>query len=171
MCRNGADITNCYYTETLGELQGKQARSITGQGVTVEMVGDDIAEYGTSGITAYGTGIMYDGVLYAGNEDQVSLNLDGSTTGYIASAGTLTGEENPYTLTMPDEDVIITANAAQFQRGDVNHDGTVNVADATALIDLLLSGAEAPAEADVNQDSNINVSDVTALIDYLLGGN
>lgn len=170
--RSGTNITNCYYAEALGELQGKQARSITaGEGVTVEFSGT-AAEYGTSGITAYGTGIMYDGMLYAGNEDQVSLNLDGSTTGYTASAGTLTGEENPFTLTMPDEYVTITAAAPLYQRGDVNQDGSVNIADVTALIDYLLGDTSAaPAEADVNQDGIVNIADVTALIDLLLGSN
>ena len=55
-------------------------------------------------------------------------------------------------------------------RGDVNKDGTVNISDVTALIDILLSGAEAPAEADCNLDEGVNISDVTALIDYLLSG-
>jgi hypothetical protein len=54
-------------------------------------------------------------------------------------------------------------------RGDVNGDGSVNISDVTALIDLLLGGGTIsnPA-ADCNQDSSINISDVTALIDYLL---
>jgi hypothetical protein len=55
-------------------------------------------------------------------------------------------------------------------RGDVNQDGSVNIADVTELIDILLSGAEAPAEADCNLDEGVNISDVTALIDYLLSG-
>ncbi len=56
-------------------------------------------------------------------------------------------------------------------RGDVNGDGSVNISDVTALIDLLLGGGTIsnPA-ADCNQDSSINISDVTALIDYLLSG-
>ena len=54
-------------------------------------------------------------------------------------------------------------------RGDVNGDGSVNISDVTALIDLLLGGGSIsnPA-ADCNQDSSVNISDVTALIDYLL---
>ena len=55
-------------------------------------------------------------------------------------------------------------------RGDVNEDNAVNISDVTSLIDLLLSGAEAPASADCNLDQAVNISDVTALIDYLLGG-
>ncbi len=56
-------------------------------------------------------------------------------------------------------------------RGDVNHDGSVNISDVTALIDLLLAGGTIVNDAaDCNQDGSINISDVTALIDYLLNG-
>ena len=55
-------------------------------------------------------------------------------------------------------------------RGDVNGDGSVSIADVTALIDILLSGSTAPAGADCNQDNNVTIADVTALIDYLLSG-
>ena len=56
-------------------------------------------------------------------------------------------------------------------RGDVNGDGSVNISDVTALIDLLLGGGTIsnPA-ADCNLDGSANISDVTALIDYLLSG-
>ena len=58
-------------------------------------------------------------------------------------------------------------------RGDVDEDGTVNIADVTALIDYLLSGNADGINldnADCDQDSNINIADVTSLIDYLLSG-
>ncbi|MBQ6080437.1 MAG: hypothetical protein IJK93_09205 [Muribaculaceae bacterium] len=56
-------------------------------------------------------------------------------------------------------------------RGDVNGDGSVNIADVTALIDLLLTGnASSNSAADCNQDGNVNIADVTKLIDYLLSG-
>ena len=61
-----------------------------------------------------------------------------------------------------------------YQRGDVDGDGNVNIADVTALIDYLLSGDAAnvnTANADCDEDGNINIGDVTALIDYLLSGN
>ena len=61
---------------------------------------------------------------------------------------------------------------ADGQTGDVDGDGTVNISDVTALIDLLLSGAqEASAAADVDGDGVVNISDVTALIDLLLQKN
>ena len=53
--------------------------------------------------------------------------------------------------------------------GDVDGDGSVNIADVTALIDILLNAIEAPA--DVDGDGAVNIGDVTALIDMLLNGN
>ncbi len=58
-------------------------------------------------------------------------------------------------------------------RGDVDGDGSVNIADVTALIDYLLNGDASGfnlSGADCNQDRSVNISDVTALIDYLLNG-
>ena len=73
-------------------------------------------------------------------------------------------------VAFPDETCTVTI-ATTALPGDVNNDGSVNIADVTALIDLLLGGGSIsnPA-ADCNQDSSINISDVTALIDYLLSG-
>ena len=55
-----------------------------------------------------------------------------------------------------------------FIRGDVNGDGVVNIADVTALIDILLSGAAAPTTADCDNDGAVDIADVTVLIDFLL---
>lgn len=53
--------------------------------------------------------------------------------------------------------------------GDVDGNGKVDVADITALIDVMLlgTGAGNPA-ADVDGNGVVNVADITALIDYLL---
>jgi hypothetical protein len=91
-----------------------------------------------------------------------------------------------YVLTIPASSIIIytldedvqelnfnytIAGGSSFIVGDVNGDNNVNIADVTALIDILLSGAVAPDAADVNEDHNVNIADVTALIDKLLAGN
>ena len=70
-------------------------------------------------------------------------------------------------------DVQGTVNAAPVIVGDVNMDGSVNIADVTTLIDYLLGGDESLIDivaADVEQDGMVNIADVTALIDRLLGG-
>ncbi len=56
--------------------------------------------------------------------------------------------------------------------GDVDGNGSINVADVTELVDQLLTQEILNrALADVDLDGNINISDVTELIDKILSGN
>ena len=114
------DMNGCYYTETLGSAQGAKPYSITpGEYVTIN-AGTVNNTYNVSGLTFYNVGFEYDGVLYATQDSAVSLTLGGNRpnyypTGYTASAGTLTGTQNPYTLTMPNGNVTISATGwAEF---------------------------------------------------------
>ena len=68
------------------------------------------------------------------------------------------------------EEVTLFENTPAFQLGDVNHDGDVNIADVTRLIDYLLDTTTDIFLdcADVKADGDINIADVTALIDLLL---
>lgn len=68
---------------------------------------------------------------------------------------------------------IINVTVPTAKRGDVNGDGSVTIADVTALIDYLLSGNDSAiilANTDVDNNGSISISDVTALIDMLLTG-
>lgn len=68
--------------------------------------------------------------------------------------------------------VVLHDNGHAYQTGDVNHDGSITIADVTTLIDYLLAGGESICLscADVNGDGSIGIADVTALIDHLLTG-
>jgi surface protein len=56
------------------------------------------------------------------------------------------------------------------QRGDVNHDGQVNITDVTTLISMIMSdNTSGNPEADVNSDGNVNITDVTTLITMVMG--
>ena len=131
--RNRVDTYNCYYTYlfndgasyapylTNGDVtpkkynNGQQAYTITaGDNVTIDY-GTPKNTYKTSGITAYATGLAYNGKFYAGKDDEITLTLNSNTPqGYTfkeftANAGTLTAEENAYVLTMPESNVTINA--------------------------------------------------------------
>ena len=54
--------------------------------------------------------------------------------------------------------------------GDVNGDHEVNIADLTALIDVILGGSTIQ-NVDVNNDGDVDIADVVALIDIILGIN
>ena len=60
--------------------------------------------------------------------------------------------------------------ASAYDMGDVDHSGDISIGDVTALIDMLLTGGEVPAEANCDGQEGTSIGDVTALIDYLLNG-
>ena len=111
---NNPTITGCCYTETMGNAQGTQVYSITPDtGITIENAGEVSNEYNVSGLTFYTTGLKCGDAHYAASGNNVSLNLSCPTTAtvnYQASNGTLSGNGNLYTLTMPAENVVIICN-------------------------------------------------------------
>ena len=121
-----AVIKNSYYTTAFDADQGTQAHSIkAGEYVSVAMAGNVKKEYKTSGITFYNTGIMCDGKLYAVKDDVVSLTLSHEDQegyaflGYEAKDSlqntfALIADGDNYKLTMPDDDVTITAKVAML---------------------------------------------------------
>ena len=134
--RNGGTFNNCYYTQTCGSVvQGKLMHSITGaSGITVANAGTATSYTPeTSTIVGYGTGIKFNNILYAANNENVSLNLSASTSGiFYADNATITGNSNPYSLAMPNENVVIrlgqgftiTATANPVAGGSVTGGGT-----------------------------------------------
>ena len=67
------------------------------------------------------------------------------------------------------QEVTLFQNGHGFELGDVNHDGTISIADVTTLIDYLLGDAEiCEICSDLNGDTIISIADATALIDMLL---
>ena len=112
---DGAHV-QMYYSNcrtNINDNQQFRAYSISaGDGVTIAANQTVKVTYSVSGITIYDVGMMYDGVLYARNEQTMSLNLgytgSGNVTGFTTTSGTLI-VDNPYTLTMGTGDAIINA--------------------------------------------------------------
>ena len=107
-------VTNCYKTASAGS-QGTQVYSISGgTGVSVANAGVAGSTYNVSGLTFCNIGLQCGDVAYAANGNTVSLTIGSksgyTTSGYTASAGTLSGTGNPYTLTMPGSNVTISAS-------------------------------------------------------------
>ena len=54
-------------------------------------------------------------------------------------------------------------------RGDVNGDGTVNIADINAIIGMIIDG-KSTAAGDVNGDGTVNIADINAVISIIIDG-
>ena len=122
ICRSGSSVNNCYYNTEAAEMhekQGQLAHSITTNDENISIGIHGVASSQTTiGVIGYDPGIKYDGVHYASSDETVSLLLDYTEPGYDASHYYANGTEiylspnfNSYTLNMPNEDVIITADA------------------------------------------------------------
>ena len=109
-------MANCYYTETMGEAQGKKPHGISIQaGFTILPTGN-AAYHSTTGISTYeGNQCMkYNDIIFAGEGDQPNLTFAhnyGSSISYSVGSTPLEGNNTDgYSLTMPDADVTITVS-------------------------------------------------------------
>lgn len=112
-----------------------------------------------------------DGILIEGISPELkSYNVSGLVPGltyyYHLKAYYVNGTESAWSrfreVTLLEQTVI---------PGDVDGDGTVGIADASALIDYLLNGDDTDLNllaADFDQDGEISIADVSELIDSLL---
>ncbi|MBQ6749899.1 MAG: hypothetical protein IJR02_03900 [Bacteroidaceae bacterium] len=129
----GTNDTGIYYTQTLGDAQGKASRTVTGDDhVTVQAIAltGNQTVYDVSGITSYsGGGLAFGDQIYYGSGDAVKLTLDNTPlagyqfSGYAVSEGQFSGSDNPYTLVMPDADVTVnlsTQNLVAIDWATVN---------------------------------------------------
>ncbi len=59
-----------------------------------------------------------------------------------------------------------------WKRGDVNHDGEINIADANQVVNAILMGttsSHAIAMCDINGDQEINIADINLIIKKIIG--
>ena len=157
------DAQNNVYTATItttGENEGYSYFSFTKL-----LAENDWENGGWEEIAAYRFGAVSEDDFWVTEETLgVDIALEMSGDAFKIEAGT-------WNLTLSVDNMTLVIEAANALRGDVNEDHAVTIADVTALIDILLSGATAPASADCNLDHGVTIADVTALIDYLLTGN
>ena len=93
----------------------------------------------------------------------------GATYDYYVVANYIDG-----TTAQSNVEEVTLLEAPTHKRGDVNHDGEVDINDVTAMIAFVLgtSNTEAccPICADVDNTNEVDINDVTAAISYVLTG-
>ena len=150
----------------------KHAYTVTGVSpVTVAMNGTTPTTYNVSGITAYSTGIVYNGTIYGGDGDVLALSLDGSSCGYETDHGSLSGSGNPYSLTMEAYNTVISApvytvtvNAGEG--GTASGSGTYNCGENATLTATPSSGYYFYQWNDGNTDNPRTINNITSNVTY-----
>ena len=159
------DAENNLYTATIttagenvpeGEETGYSYFSFTKQ------LADSAADW--DAIAPYRFGAVSDGDFWVTEEvlgTEIALTNNGQAL--RVPAGT-------WDLTLSVDDMTLVINKKTYERGDVNHDGRVDIADVTSLISIVLKKSDFPVEGDVNSDGEATIADVTSLISRVLSG-
>lgn len=104
-------------------------------------------------------------VLKEGEDAKVTKLVEATADGYVAVITAVSADLK----TQVAYEINIKKPAAPVLKGDINGDGVLDVADASALIDMVLNSGTCTEVADINGDGVLDVADVSALITLILG--
>lgn len=104
-------------------------------------------------------------VVKEGEDSKVTKLVEATADGYVAVITAVSADLK----TQVAYEINIKKPAAPVLKGDINGDGVLDVADASALIDMVLNSGTCTEVADVNGDGALDVADVTELITLILG--
>ena len=104
-------------------------------------------------------------VVKEGEDAKETKLVEATADGYVAVITAVSADLK----TQVAYEINIKKPAAPVLKGDINGDGVLDVADASALIDMVLNSGTCTEVADVNGDGALDVADVTELITLILG--
>lgn len=104
-------------------------------------------------------------VVKEGEDANVTKLVEATADGYVAVITAVSADLK----TQVAYEINIKKPSAPVLKGDINGDGVLDVADASALIDMVLNSGTCTEVADVNGDGALDVADVTELITLILG--
>ena len=110
----------------------------------------------------------YDGRLTFKSSNEKVVRVD-AETGELTPVGpgrasiTVTGAETDYRLAPQSVSYTVYINV---RKGDVNIDGSIDVADIASIIDVMARSGNDEA-ADVNKDGSVDVADIATVIDIM----
>lgn len=140
---------------------GIKSISFKGQALdlaTIQTTGIEIAA--DEAVSAADFEVVKDGV-----DAKVTKLVEATADGYVAVITAVSADLK----TQVAYEINIKKPAAPVLKGDINGDGVLDVADASALIDMVLNSGTCTEVADVNGDGALDVADVTELITLILG--
>ena len=152
-------VADSVYVDDLEFVYLADIKSVSFKGATLDLTNTDIDIADDDVISAS------DFVVEKIGEDaKVTTLVEANAKGYQAVISVVSGDLNTQ------KTLVFNFNKPVWADGDVNHDGVVDLADVTLLINKVL-GADATQlyNPDVNADGNVDVADVTTLVSLIIG--
>ena len=147
------------YVDDLEFVYLADIKSVSFKGATLDLTNTDIDIADDDVISAN------DFVVEKIGEDaKVTTLVEANAKGYQAVISVVSGDLNTQ------KTLVFNFNKPVWADGDVNHDGVVDLADVTLLINKVLNDdATQIYNPDVNGDGNVDVADVSTLVSLILG--
>ncbi|MDD6901747.1 MAG: calycin-like domain-containing protein, partial [bacterium] len=153
------NVADSVYVDDLELVYLADIKSVSFKGATLDLANTDIDIADDDVISAN------DFVVEKIGEDaKVTTLVEANAKGYQAVISVVSGDLNTQ------KTLVFNFNKPVWADGDVNHDGVVDLADVTLLINKVLNDdATQIYNPDVNGDGNVDVADVTTLVSLILG--
>lgn len=152
-------VADSVYVDDLELVYLADIKSVSFKGATLDLANTDIDIADDDVISASDFEVEK-----IGEDAKVTTLVEANVKGYQAVISVVSGDLNTQ------KTLVFNFNKPVWAEGDVNHDGVVDLADVTLLINKVL-GADATQlyNPDVNADGNVDVADVTTLVSLILG--
>ena len=152
-------VADSVYVDDLELVYLADIKSVSFKGATLDLANTDIDIADDDVISAN------DFVVEKIGEDaKVTTLVEANAKGYQAVISVVSGDLNTQ------KTLVFNFNKPVWADGDVNHDGVVDLADVTLLVNKVLTDdATQIYNPDVNGDGNVDVADVTTLVSLILG--
>lgn len=152
-------VADSVYVDDLELVYLADIKSVSFKGATLDLTNTDIDIADDDVISAN------DFVVEKIGEDaKVTTLVEANAKGYQAVISVVSGDLNTQ------KTLVFNFNKPVWADGDVNHDGVVDLADVTLLINKVLGDdATQIYNPDVNGDGNVDVADVSTLVSLILG--
>ena len=120
---------------------------------------------------SYGTSGTAEEILLVENANAVSGTFAGIAEGGMVSIGGMKSGTISYSGGTDGNDIVLQVfvggSKCEFELGDVNMDGTINLLDVAPFVNVLTGGGEYVCEADINQDGVNDLLDVSPFVEIL----
>ena len=152
-------VADSVYVDDLELVYLADIKSVSFKGATLDLANTDIDIADDDVISA--SDFLVEKI---GEDAKVTTLVEANAKGYQAVISVVSGDLNTQ------KTLVFNFNKPVWADGDVNHDGVVDLADVTLLINKVL-GADATQlyNPDVNADGNVDVADVTTLVSLIIG--
>ena len=160
-----------YSDITTSTNSGKMAVSSDGKYLAIPMGSGKVVIYETNYVPM-ANGRIYLNPIYNVSTSETNITglaFDYANNLYAASSASAAKSLSRYVIPSWNDNIAVTpGNGISLTNGDVNLDGTVDIADAVSVLNAM-AGQQVAGNADVNGDGTVDIADLVTILNIMAG--